>query len=387
MQEPKRLTLNGLTTSHLIFILLSLVMIGVSIYLTDHFYQVHFPKSLGSENSLCEINSFWGCAKASTSILGSLWYVPTSLFGIIVGAIGVFNSIFPSEENERFTKLVYFLNAAACSVLLIFSLVVLKGLCPFCTVYYLLSYITAYMFYKYSDVRPFPEFKPLIIYFILTLIPSILMHNSYVDEMSRQESLTSQYVNQFNNLEILGDPVIESPYKIHMATENFKDAPLRLTVFSDFECPFCKAVSDQMKPLILAFEDEINIQYMFYPLDNNCNPNIKNVFHRFACKAAYLAACDIKNFHKNHDYIFERQKQLSFENISQWEKDLGLSGCFENKQIQDAIAQTINSAEQFALKSTPTLIINGRKIEGSIPTVHLKAILENILNNGSKNQK
>jgi len=114
MQQAKRLTLNGLTTPHMLFILISVGMIGVSIYLTNHFYEAHFPKNLNADNSLCEINSFWGCAKASTSALGSILHIPTAFFGIIIGLIGFFGSIFSSEENEKFAKFVYFLNAAGC---------------------------------------------------------------------------------------------------------------------------------------------------------------------------------------------------------------------------------------------------------------------------------
>lgn len=382
MTNSKRLTLNGLTTPHLIFIFLSLAMVGVSVYLTSHFYEAHFPKGFNSDNSLCEISAFWGCAKASTSALGSLFYVPTSFFGVIVGLIGVMGAIFPSESSEKFTKFVFSLNAVGCFILLIYSLIALKGLCPFCTVYYALSFLAVFVFYKNSTTQPFPEAKHIIVYFIVTLIPSILMYNYYVNTMTTQSSLSGQYITQYDTLAAPGDPAVESPFKIHMSTEKFADAPLRITVFSDFECPFCKVVSNQMKPLIAEFDGKINIQYLFYPLDNACNPNIKSSFHKFACKAAYLAACDTKNFHKNHDIIFERQSELSFENLSQWEKEFGLSGCFDNKEIQDAVRQTISSGTQYDLKSTPTLIINGKKIEGTIPTVHIKAILRKILAQG-----
>lgn len=380
MQQAKRLTLNGLTTPHMLFLIISLGMIAVSIYLTNHYYETYFPKNLGSGDSLCELSSFWGCAKASTSALGSIFHVPTSLFGIIVGLIGVAGSIFASEESEKFSKFIYFANAAGCVVLLLFSLIALKGLCPFCTVYYILSFAAAFLFYKFSNAHAFPELKHSVTYLLLTLVPSVLMYNYFVDTMKKQDSLSIQYVAQYKTLATPGDPAIESPYKIHMATEKFSDAALRISIFSDFECPFCKVVSDQMKPLIAAFPKQLNIQYMFYPLDNNCNPNVKSAFHQFACKAAYLAACDKKRFHSIHDIIFERQEELSFENLNKWEKELGLSNCFNNKEVQDVVQQTINAAEQFALKSTPTIIINGKKIEGTIPTVHLKAILKNILN-------
>ena len=379
MQNSKRLTLNGLTGPHLIFILLCVAMIGVSVYLTKHFYQVHFPQNIQSEDTLCEISSFWGCAKASTSFLGSIFHVPTSFFGIIVGLVGIFGGIFASEENERFSKLVIYLNAIGCVILLTYSLIALHGLCPFCTVYYVLSFLAAFLFYKNSSVQPFPEVKPFLIYFIMTLVPGLFMFNYYLDNMKQQTSLSSQYVKQYQNLATPGDPITESPFKIHMGTKEFASAPLRITIFSDFECPFCKVVAEQMRPLINEFKDKINIQYMFYPLDNACNPNIKSSFHQHACKAAYLAACDKSQFATIHDVIFSRQEQLSFENLTLWEKEFGLSECFKNKQVQDEIMQTINAGNQYNLKSTPTMIVNGKKLEGSIPTIHLKAILNSLL--------
>lgn len=382
MQESKRLSLNGLTGAHTLFLIISVAMIGVSVYLTNHFYQTHFPTGFDADNSLCEINSFWGCAKASTSAFGSIFHVPTSFFGVIVGLIGVLGAIFPSEQSEKFAKFVYGLNAVGCVILLAYSLIALKGLCPFCTIYYVLSFIAVFIYFKNSSLQPFPEAKPLIIYFIVTLIPSILMYNYYVDKMSTQDNLSGQYIAQYDALATPGDPAVESPYRIYSSTEKFADAPLRISVFSDFQCPFCKVVSDQMGALIKDFKGKINIQYMFYPLDNACNPNIKSSFHKFACKAAYLAACDKENFHKNHDLIFARQEELSFENLSKWEKELGLSGCFDNKQIQDDIRQTIAAGDQYGLQSTPTIIINGKKIEGTIPTVHIKAILNGILKKG-----
>jgi protein-disulfide isomerase/uncharacterized membrane protein len=380
MTQPKRLTLNGLNLPHFAFIILCLVMIGVSVYLTNHFYEAHFPKGLKAETGLCDINSFWGCDKASTSALGSLFHVPTAFFGIIVGLVGLFGAIFPSEESEKFSKFVFFANAIGCIILFIYSLVALKGLCPFCTIYYALSWLAAFLFIKYSNAQIFPEVKFVIIYAVLTILPSLYMYNYFVGANKGQQKLNTEYINLFKGLNDLGDPREESPYKIHMSTKNFNDAPIRISVFSDFECPFCQVVSNQMKPLIDAFDGKINIQYMFYPLDNACNVNVKSSFHKFACRAAYLAACDEEKFAKIHDVIFERQSELSYENLNRWEKEFNLKDCFSNKTVQDKVVATIRAAEQYNLQSTPTIIINGKKIEGTIPTVHIKAILNDIIN-------
>ena len=112
----------------------------------------------------------------------------------------------------------------------------------------------------------------------------------------------------------------------------------------------------------------------------NCNPKVKRSMHEFACKAAYLAACDKEKFSEVHDYIFEHQEELSNENIEAWAKNFEVNYCFDNADLKDVVQRTMNAGDQFNLKSTPTIIINGRKIEGSIPTVHLRSIIQSLIN-------
>ena len=109
--STRRLTTEGLTIPHVIYVLLSLAMVGVSIYLTSHYYEVHFPTGLGKTSSLCDINQFWSCDKTTLSALGSIFYVPTSFFGLIIGLIGIFGAIFSSDEVERTNKFLIYLNA------------------------------------------------------------------------------------------------------------------------------------------------------------------------------------------------------------------------------------------------------------------------------------
>jgi len=381
--QSKRLTLNGLTTPNVIYLLISVAMIIVSGYLTNHFYEAHFPTGLTGD-SFCSINEFWGCDKASLSAFGSIFNVPTAFFGIIIGVVGIFANIFPSEGSEKTAKTLIYVNAIGCIVLFAYSLISLGGLCPMCTVYYVLSIVAAVLFMKNSSISLGFEIKPLVLIAIITIVPAITMSNHFSSKMASQSSLSGQYITQFFKLGEPGDPRMESPYKIYKSTEKFEDAPIRLSIFSDFQCPFCQVVSDNVHNLLQEFKGKINIQYMFYPLDSACNPKIKGAFHQFACKAAYLAACDTEKFAEVHDFIFAKQKDLSFENIDQWEKDFGLSGCFDNKDIQEEIQKSMLAGDQYNIQSTPTLILNGRKLEGSISNVHMKAIMNEIIKRSNK---
>jgi protein-disulfide isomerase len=152
-----------------------------------------------------------------------------------------------------------------------------------------------------------------------------------------------------------------------------------MVVFSDFECPFCKVVSEQIPDFIRRYGNKINIQYMFYPLDNKCNPNMQSAMHRHACDAAAVAACDVKKFHEVHDEIFANQDKLGSGILQEIMKKHNLTNCIDNPELKNQIITTINQGTKFNLKSTPTIILNGKKIEGSIPSPQFFAIMDDIL--------
>ncbi|MEX1098919.1 MAG: vitamin K epoxide reductase family protein, partial [Bacteriovoracaceae bacterium] len=129
--NKKTLTLNGFTIPHSVYVLISVAMVAVGIYLTKHFYLVNFPTGIGSESSLCSGDGFWGCNKATESALGHIFYVPTSFFGIVIGLLGIFGAVFPSVQMEKTNKFFIILNAIGCLGLLAFSIICLGGVCQF----------------------------------------------------------------------------------------------------------------------------------------------------------------------------------------------------------------------------------------------------------------
>lgn len=380
MNDNKTLTTNGLTTTNIIFIALCIAMIASSAYLMQHFFETYFPKGLGATNSLCDINAFWGCDKATKSIFGKVFGVPTAFFGVVIGVIGLIGAIFPSKEMEQNNKAFFFLNAIGCLVLLLFSLFVLKGLCPFCTVYYVLSFAAAFLFWKYSSVPLKLNWKLSALYSFILIIPALFINNHFDKSMKMQESLSSQYIEQYNSLPDKGVPTYLSPFDLYKSSDNFTDAPIQIAIFSDFQCPFCKVLAEQMHKVIKRYEGKINIKYYFFPLDMECNKNVKRPFHQYACRMAKLAACDQSRFVEIHDKIFERQSKSQIASINQWEKDFGLEDkCYDDEKVKDLIVQSINTGDQYSVRTTPTIIINGKKIEGSLPNIYLFAILDSIL--------
>ena len=379
MEQRKSLTLNGLSGMNFLFIINAAAMIGVSIYLSTHFYQTLYPTQLNAGDSLCNLSSFFNCDAATYSSVSNLAGIPIAFFGIIIGIFFLITSLMPSENMERTASALSKYNFIGCVGLFIFSLVSLGSLCPFCTLYYILSGIAFFLLWKKGIDTWIPDVKVLAAFGVVAIIGGFFMYTTTKDKEDVKGKLNVSVVEQFRKLADLGNPDIESPFKIHMSTEKFADAPIRITVFSDFQCPFCKVVSNQMPDLIRRYGDKINIQYMFYPLDAKCNSNIKGRFHEYACDAAYLAACDVKKFHTVHDDIFANQEKLESGVLPELAKKHGLAGCFDNAGLKNQVIQAINQGTKFNLKSTPTIIVNGKKIEGTIPSNQFFAIFEDIL--------
>lgn len=379
MQQRKSLTLNGMSGINFLFILNAVAMIGVSIYLITHYYATIFPTQLGNADSLCNISSFFNCDSSTYSAIAAPAGIPIGFFGLIVGALFLFSSLMPTESLEKTCSAVAKYNFIGCVLLFVYSLVALGSLCPFCTAYYVLSGLAFFLLWKHGIDSWVPDMKVAGIWGVLLIAGAFFMHQNTAAKEDTKSKLNASVVGQFANLAVLGDPTVESPYKIHMATANFADAPIRISVFSDFECPFCKVVAEQMPELVRRYPKQINIQYFFYPLDNKCNSNMKGRFHENACEAAMLAACDTKKFAEVHDDIFANQEKFKSGVLPELAKKHGLDGCAANEEVKSKVIASINAATQFNLKSTPTIIVNGKKIEGTIPNGQFFAIFEDIL--------
>ncbi len=375
--QKRGLTLQGISGFNFLYILCSFAMIAVSVYLTSHYYDTLFPTAIGNANSLCNLSGFFNCDTATYSPFASFLKVPISYFGAMVGLFFLGSSIFPSEGFEKTASLVSKVNFLGCVVLFIYSIVGLGSLCPFCTAYYILSGLNCFLLWKYGIHSWKPEVKTTAIWAVVILAGAFLMNRHTNGKEVTLSQMNSSVVEQFKALANLGE-ADESPYKLVASTEKFADAPIRISVFSDFECPFCKMVAEQMPELIRRYKGKINVQYFFYPLDNKCNPNMKHGMHRNACDAAMVAACDEAKFAEVHDELFANQEKLADAVLSVAKKH-NLNNCLENADVKNKVAVLINAASKYNMRSTPTIIVNGRKIEGSIPNAQFSAIFDWLL--------
>lgn len=377
MSEQKRFFNTAPITPQAIFAALSLAMVFVSIYLTHHYFEYKYPTGLAA-SGLCNISSFFNCDVATASPLSNFFGVPISMFGIIVGAFGLFGFMFTNPNFEKTLVFIHSVNVVGCTLLFLYSLIVLGGLCPFCTVYYILSFISFFILYKHLKIQ-MPTLGFLSLFVIVALVASSISLYSVSEKEKSIQKMASSLISQFNSLPNLGSPKTASSFRLVSSSEKFEDAPIQVTKFSDFECPACKALSEILHKLANQYKDKINIQYFFYPLDHNCNPEMQRPLHQNACQAAYLAACLPNKFPEIEKELFDNQASLSPNWLEKIAKRENVLECYKDSKTKEVVQASFEAAKPFNIKSTPTFILNGIKIEGVLPAAQLKILFDEII--------
>lgn len=360
--------------TNIFILLLSVLMIGFSLYLTQHYFDLKFPNGLEGK-SLCNISSFFNCDKTTLSTASNIIGVPISVYGAIIGVLALVGMIFKNEDYERTVYFALAVNFLGCVVLFLYSFFILKGLCPFCTLYYIASGLLLLLFFKKSETLK-PAWGYIAVFAVITIGLSTVVKMNIDSKIKNQSEISADTIKQFYSLADLGMPKINSVYKIASAA----NAPIKMVIFSDFECPACRALSEQVPLIAARYEGKIDIQYFYYPLDSSCNPSIDRPMHQYACKAAYIASCmPPADFAKVHDEIFQNQDNFESGYLDKYIKNNKLEACVADPKTKEKVVTLIKEANPFNIRSTPSYLINGVKIEGALPADQIFAIMDEIL--------
>jgi protein-disulfide isomerase len=146
--------------------------------------------------------------------------------------------------------------------------------------------------------------------------------------------------------------------------------------FSDFECPYCAVA----RPVLEKFAQEngANVRLCFTPFPLPNHPNATP-----AAKAA-LFARDHGKFWELHDLLFENQSRLSPETIRSLAAKLGLSAAevskaFESAKYGEELSASKDAGRAAGVDATPSLYVNGRRLNLALTPDVLRQTLEDEL--------
>lgn len=165
-----------------------------------------------------------------------------------------------------------------------------------------------------------------------------------------------------------------------------ENAPAKLLVFSDFQCPYCGTFALQIEPqLVQEFVNNGTLQIVYYdfPLGGS---------HRFSFLASRAARCagDQNKFWEYHNTLFARQQDWSFapdapvREMVKMGEEIGLDKgafeqCVKSDKYQDVVSANRALGERLMVNATPTLFLNGRKVPGEAG-LDMKALRELVTN-------
>ena len=156
-----------------------------------------------------------------------------------------------------------------------------------------------------------------------------------------------------------------------------KDAPVAIVEFSDYQCPFCKAVRGTVNEIVARYDGKVRWIFRDFPSQR---------LHPTASKAHEAARCagDQGKFWEYHDVLFERSPQHSPEELKQYAQDLGLSSsafsdCLASSKYQADVAGDLQEGARMGVSGTPTFFINGRLAEGAMPFAVFQKLIESEL--------
>ncbi len=199
---------------------------------------------------------------------------------------------------------------------------------------------------------------------------------------------------RMTKLDLSKDPFAEIMKKIDVngrPTRGNSKAKVVAVNYDDFECPFCSRMHQMLFPdLLKEYGDRVVFIYKDFPLAE---------IHPWATHAAVdancLAAQNQDAYWDFADYIHANQKEVSSEKshdgefavldrlaVAQGQKHnldaTKLQACIKAQQ-DDNVKASVHEGEALGVEATPTMFVNGEKVDGALPISELRTILDRAL--------
>lgn len=165
---------------------------------------------------------------------------------------------------------------------------------------------------------------------------------------------------------------------INGPTRGPSDSPVTIVEFSDFQCPHCKEAAPVVEQL-LAAEPKARFVFQNYPLPS----------HNWAAKAANYADCIGRSsndaFWKFSQKVFAAQAEITEANADEKLKaaaaDAGADAaaaatCAAKPETAERVGKSLELGKSVGVSGTPTVFVNGRRLNLGMPADVLKQIVE-----------
>ena len=150
-------------------------------------------------------------------------------------------------------------------------------------------------------------------------------------------------------------------------------AAVLIVKFADYQCPACGNAYLSYKPILAKYAASnpgaVKVVMKDFPLNPNCNVNVRQMLHPWACDAA--VAVRLARAHNKgdelEDYLYTNQKDLSPDGVRKAALDIAQVTDFDAKYeaTLELVKGDVAMGQQLKVNQTPTFFVNGIKIDGA----------------------
>jgi protein-disulfide isomerase len=133
-------------------------------------------------------------------------------------------------------------------------------------------------------------------------------------------------------------------------------APVTITAFLDYQCPFCAKVYPLLQEVLKKYPNDVKLVIKQFPL----------AMHKFADKAAHaaLAAAMQNKYEKVTELFFNNFTTLSDDTIRKYVQDAGVDmqkfdKDIESAEVKDIMQQDMQAGKEARVRGVPAIFING----------------------------
>jgi protein-disulfide isomerase len=223
------------------------------------------------------------------------------------------------------------------------------------------------------------------------LVPVAMSREGKIQNAEFLLSKDGKTLIRFTKIDLTHDIYAETMSKINVAGRPVRgnpDAKVTVVNFDDFQCPFCARMhTTLMSEILPEYKDKIKIVYKDYPL-----LQIHPWAQRAATDANCLAAQNGAAYWQFADYLHANQRSISgsqqnpeesFSKLDALTLDIGkkngvdatkLQACLK-EQSDAGVKASIAEGDKLNVSATPTVFINGERVEGALGADELRAAL------------
>lgn len=379
-------------------LILILIGIGLCIDLNIIFYKTNWLES--TAQSWCSVSEYIDCDGVSRTTYSLSFGVPNSIWGTLLYLVMLMllfvdriqakfkNTIFDVFKNpSSYIASLALLSFAISMVLAFISINVIHKICILCFCTYVVDFLIAIFAMKKSKWFILSDIKTTIVDFIqgakehfILFIVVLAVFIATVYYLNDSYILSPKLKKERDMKEFFSDKPNKYPVKGNvLGNENAK---VKIVVYSDYNCPFCRVVNKMMHKIVHENRDIVYIEEISYPLDSFCNYRVSRTLtgHETSCIASKYALSAKKQgkFWGVANILFDKRpfgEEAILNEIDKAHLGLDLNKLKEDAnspQVAEELKKEIDMAASREIMGTPAIEINGVLYMGSMPYEDLK---------------